>query len=395
MKQSTKDKVLKTPVIGHLAAFALLPRRLRELKQWEAEVTRLRDIDIRDLAERVEHCVRTEEQILRTEEQIAVAGDERWQATTETFHSLGKQMSDLREMADAERMAREESIRRTREDLDFSRGLNALMADGERLSALRTNLSIHPALWGPAERLHISPEASIGSCYLNTNSGEITVGEFTFAGPGVSLITGSHDARLRDFPRRDLSPQRGHDIVIGRGVWLCANTTVLGPCRIGDHAVIAAGAVVIPGTEVEAGAIYGGVPARKIGETGDMDPETERQAFSRFGGCLYTRGWYAAETVRNGDAELTGHWMIATEAEICMMPGAGVLHYISPLGADENRTLTVETAFGSHEIHPKAEGEIPIPDRSGEKNMTVRLCISSLTPPASPTDPRKLGLFIY
>ena len=185
MKQNTKDKVLKTPVIGHLAAFALLPRRLRELKQWEAEVTRLRDIDIRDLAERVEHCVRTEEQILRTEEQIAVAGDERWQATTETCHSLGKQMSDLREMADAERMAREESIRRTREDLDFSRGLNALMADGERLSALRTNLSIHPALWGPAERLHISPEASIGSCYLNTNSGEITVGEFSYS---VTLI---------------------------------------------------------------------------------------------------------------------------------------------------------------------------------------------------------------
>jgi acetyltransferase-like isoleucine patch superfamily enzyme len=57
-------------------------------------------------------------------------------------------------------------------------------------------------------------------------------------------------------------PQQGRDIVVGTGAWLGSNVTVLGPCSIGAHAVIAAGAVVTG--VVEAGWIYGGVPARPI-----------------------------------------------------------------------------------------------------------------------------------
>lgn len=54
----------------------------------------------------------------------------------------------------------------------------------------------------------------------------------------------------------------GISTIIGDDVWLGHNVTVVGPVRIGNGAVVAAGAVVtknIPECE-----IWGGVPARKI-----------------------------------------------------------------------------------------------------------------------------------
>jgi acetyltransferase-like isoleucine patch superfamily enzyme len=59
-------------------------------------------------------------------------------------------------------------------------------------------------------------------------------------------------------------PREGNDIWIGRGVWLGSNAVILGPCKIGDHAVVAAGAVVVPGTEIPSLAIAAGIPAKII-----------------------------------------------------------------------------------------------------------------------------------
>ena len=59
-------------------------------------------------------------------------------------------------------------------------------------------------------------------------------------------------------------PKDGGDIRIGKGVWIGSNAIILGPCNIGDHAVVAAGSVVIPDTQIESLAIFGGVPARYI-----------------------------------------------------------------------------------------------------------------------------------
>ena len=50
--------------------------------------------------------------------------------------------------------------------------------------------------------------------------------------------------------------------MIGTGVWLGSNVVVLGPCVIGDNAVVAAGSVVAK--NVEANTIVGGVPAKLI-----------------------------------------------------------------------------------------------------------------------------------
>jgi acetyltransferase-like isoleucine patch superfamily enzyme len=121
-----------------------------------------------------------------------------------------------------------------------------------------------PWVWGDRARLQIAPTAGMVNTLFNTSSGRITVGEHSFTGHNVSILTGSHDYRRCGYDRMAQYPTEGRDIVIGRGVWIGSNATVLGPCTIGDHAVVAAGAVVTAGTVVPEGAIVAGVPAQVV-----------------------------------------------------------------------------------------------------------------------------------
>jgi acetyltransferase-like isoleucine patch superfamily enzyme len=127
-----------------------------------------------------------------------------------------------------------------------------------------------PRIFTDANRLHIADTALISNALLNTNSGTITIGEYTFFSHNVAVITGTHNYQLYGKERRDTFPKEGYDIVIGNGVWVGSNVTILGPCVIGDNAVIAAGAVVT--NDVPANYIVGGVPAKlikKITDTND------------------------------------------------------------------------------------------------------------------------------
>lgn len=119
-------------------------------------------------------------------------------------------------------------------------------------------------VWGDRDRLHISPTAATVNTLFNTASGHITLGDYSFTGHNVSLLTGSHNIHQQGLARMTDYPTEGRDIVIGQGVWIGSNATVLGPCTIGDHAVVAAGAVVIAGTVVPDGAIVAGIPAKVI-----------------------------------------------------------------------------------------------------------------------------------
>ena len=89
------------------------------------------------------------------------------------------------------------------------------------------------------------------------DQGGIVIGDGALIGHGVVLATLDHD--LDPAKRQQLHPGK---IVIGKGVWIGANATVTRGVTIGDHAVIAAGAVV--NKDVPAGMIAGGVPARII-----------------------------------------------------------------------------------------------------------------------------------
>ena len=55
-----------------------------------------------------------------------------------------------------------------------------------------------------------------------------------------------------------------HGCTVHDNVLIGMGAIVMDNAEIGSHSIIAAGAVVLEGTKVEAGAIYAGVPARKI-----------------------------------------------------------------------------------------------------------------------------------
>ena len=117
-------------------------------------------------------------------------------------------------------------------------------------------------LYGSTERLKISPNALVTNTLFNTYSGEIMIGENVFTGHNVSMITGAHNYNLKNLERMAVEPKEGNDIIIENGVWIGSNVVIIGPCNIGAHSVIAAGAIVT--RNIPTGVIAGGIPARVI-----------------------------------------------------------------------------------------------------------------------------------
>ena len=248
-----------------------------------------------------------------------------------------------------------------------------LCNDRVMLSQLNRGLSIAPALWGDPARLEIDETAKVFTCFFNTNSGRIRIGEATFAGSGVSILAGAHDPLLTGFLRRDADMTEGCDIEIGRGVWLASRCTLLGPCRIGDNAVIAAGAVVTPGTEVPAGTVWGGIPARQISvlDLKEMTPDNPnvKSAFERSAGILFGEGW--GERI-GGLLGAPGHWLVKDKASLITDRADWTLIYRREGIAESRIRLTGPAGETKLELK-ETEGEInlrlPIPD--GELSEVV------------------------
>ncbi len=135
----------------------------------------------------------------------------------------------------------------------------------DRLSpTVQTIINTQIRVWGDVDRLHLSPTSEMVNTLFNLSSGQIIIGEHTFTGHNVSIITGTHDYQSLLADRLTDIPTSGRDITIGQGVWIGSNAIILGPCTIGDHAVIAAGAVVTAGSQIPAGAIVAGIPAKVV-----------------------------------------------------------------------------------------------------------------------------------
>ena len=117
-------------------------------------------------------------------------------------------------------------------------------------------------VWGPEGRLTIAPTAHVNDALFNTESGHITIGDHAFFGHGVAVLTGTHDVSQVREARQRAVPASGRDIEVGPGAWIGTRALVLGPCRIGADAVVAAGAVVTH--DVPDGARVAGVPARPL-----------------------------------------------------------------------------------------------------------------------------------
>lgn len=104
--------------------------------------------------------------------------------------------------------------------------------------------------------LELDEGVSIGWFAELDARGGIHVGHDTNISSHVKLITGSHDIDDINFTA-DFLP-----IHIGHHCWIGTGAMVLQGVKIGDGAVIAAGAVVT--RDVEPWTVMGGVPAKKI-----------------------------------------------------------------------------------------------------------------------------------
>ncbi len=95
-------------------------------------------------------------------------------------------------------------------------------------------------------------------CLLDGRKFQIRTGHDVSIGPNATILTLGHD------PQSPTFADRGGDVVIGNRVWIGYGALILPGLKIGDGAVVGAGAVVTK--DVEAFAIVAGSPARKIGE---------------------------------------------------------------------------------------------------------------------------------
>lgn len=114
---------------------------------------------------------------------------------------------------------------------------------------------------GPKSRITVGENSSLPDV-VNTRSGKVIIGDDVQTGYNNFLLTGTHDYRKKGSERGPAITDAGRDIIIRDGVWIGWNCTIVGPCEIGENAVIAAGSVVVD--DCEAGAIYAGNPAEKV-----------------------------------------------------------------------------------------------------------------------------------
>lgn len=117
-------------------------------------------------------------------------------------------------------------------------------------------------VFGNEKHLSIAPTAVVNNALFNLSSGRITIEEYAFFGHYVSLITGTHDYNKFGLERQQAIPSSGRDILIKQGVWISSNSTILGPCIIGENSVVASCSLVT--ADVEPYTLVAGIPARKI-----------------------------------------------------------------------------------------------------------------------------------
>ena len=95
-------------------------------------------------------------------------------------------------------------------------------------------------------------------CLLDGRAFHIRTGNDVSIGPNATILTLGHDPQSPEFA------DRGGDVIIGDRAWIGYGSLILPGLRIGEGAVVGAGAVVTK--DVEPFTIVAGNPARKIGD---------------------------------------------------------------------------------------------------------------------------------
>ncbi len=116
------------------------------------------------------------------------------------------------------------------------------------------------------ERLVLGREVHVGercSLWAGDSTGRIVLGDHALLAPEVFITASNYGTRWGTGVPIMHQPKAEADVHVGADAWLGARVTVLPGVRIGDGAVVAAGAVVTK--DLPSGCIAGGVPAKVIG----------------------------------------------------------------------------------------------------------------------------------
>jgi acetyltransferase-like isoleucine patch superfamily enzyme len=119
-------------------------------------------------------------------------------------------------------------------------------------------------VFGDKTCLTISKTAIVNNALFNLSSGRIFIEDYVFFGHNVCILTGTHDYEKFNRERQTSIPESGRDVLIRQGAWIASNVTILAPCVIGEHSVVAASSLVRE--NVPPYTIVAGVPAKVIKE---------------------------------------------------------------------------------------------------------------------------------
>ncbi len=121
----------------------------------------------------------------------------------------------------------------------------------------------HYAIIECAGRVAIGRRSVIGAYNWLQGSGEIEIGDDVIIGPGVRIISTTHDISDPDQPFAR-QPLICGSVRIGNNVWIGADVVILTGVSIGKNVVVGAGALVT--RDLDEGGVYVGTPARRVKE---------------------------------------------------------------------------------------------------------------------------------
>ena len=108
-------------------------------------------------------------------------------------------------------------------------------------------------------KLHIGANVKVHNAFFDT-TGDITIGDATFFGWGVKVLTGTHPVYKRGMIRQQMVISK--PVFIGAGVFVASYAIILPGCVIGEDTVVSAGSVV-KGV-FPAGSLIAGNPAKIV-----------------------------------------------------------------------------------------------------------------------------------
>jgi acetyltransferase-like isoleucine patch superfamily enzyme len=134
-----------------------------------------------------------------------------------------------------------------------------------RLGSLGKNSYLNPfGTYLCSKRIHVGNDVFIGRGAIISASEGIRIGSGVTIGPEFMVMGGDHN--FRSVGHRIFEQKEGGDnkpIMIEDDVWIGARVLILKGVRVGEGAIVGAGAVVTK--SIPPYTIWGGNPARKIG----------------------------------------------------------------------------------------------------------------------------------